>query len=154
MLSILKRNDLEIISYLTCILFLYMIHMYLLMCLDMCIMIMNVHGYVYVFSSFIYHLGLKMTLSFFLSSILRFNKSYWLYLKYLHVWGFCIIIKLSCYMVSWLRFASWYIYLYMYIWYKRPLCVTIWFSFFGEIRIFHDYPNFHSFCFSFHLEVT
>ena len=71
----LKRNELIIKIFLE--LYLVSIYVeYMFMCVHMCIMNLNVHGDAYAFSYFPCYLGLKMTASLCLSTILRFNKAY------------------------------------------------------------------------------
>ena len=102
------------------------------MCVHMCIMNMHVHCGAYVFSCFTCYLGLTMTESFYLSPILRFSKAYRFYLKALPVKGWWTVIRMRHHTVSWLGFLDWYMYVYMYCQEKRPICVTLWFSVFGE----------------------
>ena len=62
------------------------------MCVHMCIMNMHVHGCVYAFSCFpCYFLELTMTMSFYLSPKLIFNKLDWIYSEYIPVQGLCTI---------------------------------------------------------------
>ena len=60
-----------------------MIRLYVYICVNMCIMNMPVHRYVYVF--FPCYLLLKMTVLFCLYPILSFNKVYLLYLQSLPI---------------------------------------------------------------------
>ena len=45
-------------------------------------------------SCFPCYLGLKMTATFYLYTIIRFNMAYWFYLKSIPIWGCCTIISL------------------------------------------------------------
>ena len=63
------------------------------MCVHMCIMNLHVHDCVYLFSCFLCYLGLKITASFCLSPILRFNKAYWFCLQSLPVSGLLYCYK-------------------------------------------------------------
>ena len=59
--------------------------------------------------------------------ILRFNKAYRFYLKLIPVWFLFTVYKTSVYTLSWLRFAYWYMYVYICFWYKWTRRATLWF---------------------------
>ena len=118
-----------------------------------CIMNNHVNCCAYVFSCFSFYLVLIMAVSFCLSPILIFNKSYWLYLQLLTLWVFCTVIRLCSLAFFWMGFAYLYMYVYMYFWYKRLLCATLWFSVFREKWIFRYTLTLILFLRS-HLEVT
>ena len=85
LLITLNKNDLIIKIFLElCLVIIYDEYMY--MCIHMCIM-----KCIHIFMFSLLFLGLKMTTSFFLSPILRFNKAYWFYLKLNPMQGNCTV---------------------------------------------------------------
>ena len=118
----LNVNYLIIKLFLTLYLVLYSISIYLYMCV-------HVHVWVYLFSCFPSYLGLMMTTSLCLFTIIRFNKAYLFYFLSLTLWGFCTVIILFC------CTASWMVVLYcmcMYICIEdrtTSSCKTLWFCF-------------------------
>ena len=115
------------------------------MCVHMCIMNLHMHGCVYIFLWFTCYFVLAMKVSCCLSTIFRFNKVYWLYLKSLPIWGFCTIIRLIYRTIFWLGLADRYMYVFMYLWKKPPHCVTLLVYVFGEKWLCHDSLIFYSF---------
>ena len=109
----LNRNDLTIKFLLA----LYLVSIYFSIYLYVCTYMYHEYSYswcVYMFLWFPCYLGLTVTTSFFLSPILIFNMTYWLYLKLLPVQDWCTVIRLCDHTVYWLGFLDWYMYGYMY----------------------------------------
>ena len=89
------------------------------MCVHMCIINLRVYGMslcIFMFSLFF--MGLKMTTSFYLYPILRFNNADWFYLQWLPVGVYCTVIRLHFQTVSLLVCGLIYIYMYICI-YER-----------------------------------
>ena len=101
----------------------------------MCIMNLHVSIGEYVFLCFPCYSLLTMTASFYLYTILRFNKAYWFYLQSLPV-RFSVPYKTELLNGLLTGFADWYMYVYMYFWERRPCHVIFWFYIFGDKMTF------------------
>ena len=124
---VLKRNNFVIKLFLA--LYsdsIYVEYMYIFV--HMFIMNIHINACEYVFSCFPCYWGWKMTSSFWLSPILRFNKAYWLYLQSLLLWAFCNFLSHDLLNVV----VDWYMYVYVYFWGRQPRRLTLWFHIFEE----------------------
>ena len=111
----------------------YYICMYF--CVHVCIINIYVNGSINIFSCFPCYFVFKMTAPLFLSPIIRFNKSYWLYFQLLPILYFCTIIRLHCHTVSCMGLRIDIFIIYVLLRDTTSLCNPLVLCFWREINL-------------------